>query len=185
MKLFSATVNVSLFALLATSCGGSPTSPDPVTTIPAGTHQSAIVMLSGAVAGGVSVTPKSIGAGTFAADISVRIEEARPNTTYFVQRSPEIGRTLGSDGVCQRALGLSPWSSADPAAPAFITFQMPNSGPAVTMTTSTTGSASMTFEFFAPTITAGTMFDVMFRLVDSELAPTAELRSGCFTVLVK
>lgn len=184
MKLLSATVSISLFAF-ATSCGGPPRTPDPVTTIPAGTHQSAIVMVSGAGAGGVRVTPKSIGAATFAADISVSIEKARPNTTYLVQRAPEIGRTLGSDGVCQRGLGLSPWSTVDPAAPAFITFQMPNAGPAVTMTTSTAGSASMTFQFFAPTIRAGTMFDVMFRLVDSESAPTAELRSGCFTVLVK
>jgi hypothetical protein len=185
MRFFSATVSISLFALLATSCGGSPRTPHPFTTIPAGTHQSAIVMVSGTGAGGVSVTPKSVSAATFAADISISIEKARPNTTYFVQRAPEIGRTLGSDGVCQRALGLSPWSAADPAAPAFITFQMPNAGPAVTMTTSTTGSASMMFEFVAPTIAAGTMFEVMSRLVDSESAPRAELRSGCLTVLVK
>ena len=113
------------------------------------------------------------------------LNTARPHTTYFVQRAPEIGRTLGSDGVCQRALGLSPWSAADPAAPSFITFQMPNAGPAVTMTTSATGSASISFTFVAPTITAGTLFDVMFRLVDNESAPATELRSGCFSVLVK
>ena len=140
MKFLSATVSVSLFALLATSCGSSPTTLDPVVTIPVGTHQSAIVMLLGTGAGGVSVTPKPTGAGTFDADISVSIEKARPNTTFFVQRAPEIGRTLGSDGVCQRAVGLSPWSAAEAAAPAFITFQMPTAGPAVTMTTSTTGS---------------------------------------------
>jgi hypothetical protein len=46
MRFISATVTVSLFALVAASCGGSPTTPDPVTTIPAGTHQSAIVSKS-------------------------------------------------------------------------------------------------------------------------------------------
>jgi len=185
MKLLSATVRVGLFALFTTACGRSPTAPDPVTAIPAGTHQSAIVALTGTGAGGVSVTPKPIATATFDADISVSIEKARPNTTYFVQRAPEIGRTLGSDGVCQRALGLSPWSAADPAAPAFITFQMPNAGPAVTVTTSATGSASLSFNFAAATIPAGTVFDVMFRLVDNESTPANELRSQCFSVLVK
>lgn len=185
MRFLSATVRVGLFALFVAACGGSPTAPGRVTAIPAGTHQSAIAALTGTGAGGVSVTPKSIASATFDADITVSIESARPSTTYFVQRAPEIGRTLGSDGLCQRGLGLSPWSAADPAAPAFITFQMPNAGPAVTMTTSAAGSASMSFAFAAPAITAGTLFDVMFRLVDNESAPTTELRSGCFTVLVK
>jgi hypothetical protein len=156
-----------------------------VATIPAGTYQSAIAALTGTGVGGVSVTPKAIASATFDADISVNISQARPNTTFFVQRAPEIGRALGADGICQRAAGASPWSSADPAAPSFVTFQAPNAGPSVTMTTSATGSGSLTFEFLAPTISAGTLFDVMFRLVDNESAPTTELRSGCFTVTVK
>jgi hypothetical protein len=169
----------------AAGCGGkSPAAPDPV-VIPAGTHQSAITPVTGTGAGGVSVSPKSIAAATFDADIAVAIVNARPNTTYFVQRAPEIGRTNGSDGICQRALGISPWSAADPAAPAFITFTQPNAGPAITMTTSATGSATIRFEFLAPTIPTGTVFDVMFRLVDNEAAPTLELRSACFTVTVK
>ena len=178
-------VVVGALALVTGACGSSPVAPDPVAAIPAGTHRSAIVALIGTGSGGVSVTPKSIAAATFAADISVNIEKARTNTTYIVQRAPEIGRALGSDGICQRAAALSPWSAADPAAPAFITFQMPNAGSNVTMTTSATGSASISFEFFAPMISTGTLFDVMFRLVDNESAPTTELRSGCFTVLVK
>jgi len=47
------------------------------------------------------------------------------------------------------------------------------------------GTGFANFEFRAPTIPAGTVFDVMFRLVDSETAPATELRSGCFTVTAK
>jgi hypothetical protein len=165
-------------ALLVPACGSSSTAPGPI--IPAGTHQSAIAAVSGPGAGGVSVTPKAIPEATFAADISVFIAGARPNANYIVQRAPETGRALGSDGVCQRALGLSPWSAADPAAPAFVTFP-PGSGVA----TAANGTGTANFEFRAPAIPAGTVFDVMFRLVDSETAPTTELRSGCFTVTVK
>lgn len=164
--------------------GKTPTGPDAI-VIPPGTHQASISAIAGTGAGGVSVTPKSIAAGTFDADIVVSLQGAKPNTTYFVQRAPEIGRTLGSDGVCQRALGLSPWSAADAAAPAFISFQIPNPGPSAALTTSATGSGTLAFEFLAPTIPAGTLFDVMFRLVDNERAPTLELRSACFTVTVK
>jgi len=53
------------------------------------------------------------------------------------------------------------------------------------MTTTASGTANLDFDFQAPTILAGTSFDVMFRLVDNETAPTLELRSGCFTVLVR
>ena len=111
------------------------------------------------------------------------MSQTRPNTTYFVQRAPEIGRMFGSDGVCQRALGTSPWSPLDPPAPAFVTFAI--AGSPATMTTTASGAASLDFEFEAPMIPAGTSFDVMFRLVDNETTPTLEARSGCFTVLVK
>ena len=139
--------------------------------------------VSGPGTGGVSVTPKAIPEGSFAADISVLIAGARPDTTYIVQRAPEIGRALGSDGVCQRALGVSPWSAADPPAPAFVTFPL-GTGVAI-VPTAANGTGTVNFEFRAPTIPAGTVFDVMFRLVDSETAPTTELRSGCFTVTAK
>src|SRR3954454_4072347 len=109
-------------ALLSPACGSSSTSPDPV--VPAGTYQSAIAAVSGPGTGGVSVTPKAIPEATFAADISVLITGARPNASYIVQRAPEIGRTQASDGVCQRALGVAPWSAANPPAPAFVTFPL-------------------------------------------------------------
>ncbi len=185
ISTLAAVVALTLAAATLGCSGKSPTAPESI--IPAGTHQSAISAVTGkgTGAGGVSVTPKAIAAATFAADIVVSIQQAKPNTTYFIQRAPEIGRTLGSDGICQRALGVPPWSAADPAAAAFLSFQIPNPGPSATLTTSATGSATRTFEFLAPTIPAGTLFDVMFRLVDNETAPTLELRSGCFTVTVK
>jgi hypothetical protein len=78
--------------------------------------------VAGTGTGGVSVTPMSVPSQSFAAVIKVRVQRARANTTYIVQRAPEIGRALGSDGTCQRALGQTPWSAADAPAPAFVTF---------------------------------------------------------------
>lgn len=168
-------------ALLVPACGSSSTAPG--TIIPSGTHQAPIAAVSGPGSGGVSVSPKAIPEGTFAADISVLITGARPSASYIVQRAPEIGRVLGSDGVCQRALGLSPWSTADPPAPAFVTFPL-GTGVAI-VGTAANGTGTVNFEFRAPSIAAGTVFDVMFRLVDSETAATTELRSGCLTVTAK
>jgi len=168
-------------ASFASACSAPPTAPSAL--IPPGTHQSPISAVAGPGAGGVSVTPKSIPEASFAADIGVLITSARPNTSYIVQRAPEIGRALASDGLCQRALGIAPSSAADPPAPAFVTFAI-GAGPA-TLATAANGTGTLNFEFRAPTIPAGTQFDVMFRLVDNETAPSTELRSGCFTVTVK
>lgn len=118
-----------------------------------------------------------------AVDISVLVSDARPNTSYFVQRAPDVGRDLQTDGICQRGLGVTPWSVSDAPAAAFLTFPL---GPGVaTLTTDRNGIGNVNFEFRAPTVPAGERFDVMFRLVDSEAAPSSELRSGCFTVVVK
>src|SRR3954447_27040724 len=129
-------------ALLCPACGFSSTSADPV--VPAGTYQSAIVAVSGPGTGGVSVTPKAIPEATFAADISVLITGARPNASYIVQRAPEIGRTQASDGVCQRALGVAPWSAANPPAPAFVTFPL-GAGVAI-VPSAANGTGSLNFE---------------------------------------
>jgi hypothetical protein len=163
------------------ACSSSSTAPTAL--IPGGTHQSEITAVTGTGRGGVSVTPKAIPEGTMAVNISITLTNARPNTTYFVQRAPEVGRASAADGVCQRALGLSPWSPNDPAAAAFLTFPL-GTGLA-TITTAAIGTGSLDFEFRSPTTPAGTVFDVMFRLVDSETAPTTDLRSGCLTVIVK
>lgn len=166
---------------LTLACSSSSTAP--TSSIPAGTHQSAIAAVSGPGRGGVSVTPKAIPEGTMLVDISISLTDARPNARYFVQRAPEVGRALAADGICQRAAGSSPWSASDPAAAAFLTF--PIGTGLATIVTAANGTGSLDFEFRSPTTPAGTVFDVMFRLVDNETAPTTELRSGCFTVVVK
>ena len=172
------------FTVAVAGCSSSPTSPSPETVeVPAGTHQSQLIAVVGTGTGGVSVTPMSVQSQTFAAVIKVRVQRARANTTYIVQRAPEIGRALGSDGACQRAFGQAPWSAADPPAAAFVTF--PNGAVPYTVLTDGSGNVSLDFEFLAATIPAGTLFDVMFRLVDNETAATLDLRSGCFTVTVK
>src|SRR5262245_45267840 len=103
----------------------SPASPSPSTSLmPPGTHQSPITSMMGMGQGGVSVTPKAIPEGTMAVDISVIVADTSPNTTFFLQRAPDVGRTLQSDGICQRALSIAPWSPADPPAPAFLTFPL-------------------------------------------------------------
>ena len=182
MRLIGPATLATILTCTALGCSSSPAAPGGV-PIPAGTHHSAIASVTGPGSGGVSVSPKAIPEATFAADISLLIAEARPNATYIIQRAPEIGRALAADGVCQRALGMAPWSASDPAAPAFITFALAT-GPAI-LATAANGTGFANFEFRAPTIPAGTVFDVMFRLVDSETAPATELRSGCFTVTAK
>jgi len=183
-KLANVVVITAVATVLA-GCGHNPASSD-VLPPPDGTFQALLSPVSGSGVGGVSVTPQALTSRTFDAIIRVRVQRARANATYFVQRAPEVGRANGADGACQRALGQTPWSPSDPPAPAFVTFPMPTSpGPLTALTTLADGSGSIEFEFAAPTIPAGTSFDVMFRLVDDVAAPTAELRSTCFTVTAK
>lgn len=174
------------------ACNPSATSPSDL--IPPGTHQSAIAAVTGPGRGGVSVTPMAVPQMTMDVDVSVLVVDARPNTTYIVQRAADVNRALGADGICQRALSLPPWSSADPPAATFVTFPLgtpaPGGGPApgsgsATFGTSSNGTGSLRFEYRSEMVAAGTSFDVMFRLVDNETAPTTELRSGCFMVIVK
>ncbi len=163
-------------------CENSVSGPESTDREP-GTFGAPISAIIGSGAGQVSVTPLAMPDGTFAARIKV-IVRAKPNTTYLVQRAPELGRALGSDGVCQRALHLPPWSASDaPVVPAFVTFPLPASGPLTTLTTTSFGTAAVDFEFLSGiSLAAGTRFDVMFRLADNDTAPTTELTSACFTV---
>jgi len=163
------------------ACNPSPTSPGAL--VPPGIHQSSIAAIMGTGTGGVSVTPKPVPEGIMVVDISVLVVDARPNTTYIVQRAADVLRTAGADGICQRALSLPPWSPADPPAPTFSTFPLGNGS--ATFTTAASGTGSINFEYRSPMIAAGTTFDVMFRLVDDETTPTTELRSGCFAVMVQ
>jgi hypothetical protein len=146
------------------------------------THGQELTAVAGVGSGNVNVTPTAAADGSFSAQISVNVHGAPPNTTFFVQRAPEIGRPNSADGVCQRAAGAAPWG---PPAPNFVTFPLPAAGPLVTMRTSEGGAGSVHIDFGAVTILDGTQFDVMFRLVDDLTSPVNDLRTRCFTVTVK
>jgi hypothetical protein len=121
--------------------------------------------------------------GTFSADIEVKLKGAAPNTTYTLQRAPEVGRPLATDGICQRANGLWPWeqpnSEGFPPAPAFLTFVLP-AGP-VTITTNGGGNGKVSFHFDAPGIARGAAFDVKFRAIDLT-GVVSPILSDCFQV---
>lgn len=169
-------------ATFIAACTDSTSPADTTFDNPAGTYMSAMVAVVGSGEGGMSVTPKTIPEGYFAADIKVRIRGAKPNATYLVQRAPEVGRAQASNGICERALNLEPWSSTDTPAAAFLTF-VPFGGTAVaTIKTSATGDGMIDFEFRAAAILKDARFDVMFRLVDDAAAPTNVLLSQCVTV---
>ena len=145
------------------------------------THAMRLAAVTGSGSGVVNVTPTSDADG-FSAEITVSVVGAPPNTDFYVQRAPEIGRANSSDGVCQRAMGVAPWG---PPAPNFVTFPVPLSGPLVVVHTSSGGSGSTHISFDLPTLLDGTAFDVMFRLVDDLTSPANDLRTACFTVVVR
>jgi len=193
---FGIALGFSLFAL-ACSRTETPTAPGSSVPPPLGpqgiasngsshagskTHGEQLTAVIGDGSGIVNVTSTAAVDGSFSAQINVNVHDAPPNTTFYVQRAPEVGRANGADGICQRAAGLPPWG---PPAPNFVTFPLPGAGPLVTLQTSEGGSGAVHIDFVSPTIPDGTQFDVMFRLVDSLTSPTNELRTGCFTVTVK
>lgn len=147
-----------------------------------GTHGQLLTAVLGVGSGTVNVTPTAAVDGSFSAQIEVNVHDAPPNTTFYVQRAPEVGRPNNADGICQRAAGQAPWG---PPTPNFVTFPLPAAGPLVVLQTSDGGAGSVHIDFAAPTIADGTAFDVMFRLVDDLASPSNELRTGCFTVSVK
>jgi hypothetical protein len=192
---------IALFASFAALMGmvagcstsATPTSPSMAATLAdrtgvgglngtASTHGQQLTAVLGSGSGTVNVTPTAAVDGSFSAQITVNVHGAPPNTTFYVQRAPEIGRANGADGICQRAAGQAPWG---PPAANFVTFPMPGTGPLATLQTSAGGSGATHIDFAAATIADGTVFDVMFRLVDNLTNPTNELRTGCFTVTVK
>ena len=181
---FASARTVAAAMVVMVGCGDTGTSPS-LTVPPAGTHQAVLTASIGRGLGGVSVSPVSNATQTFEATIRVQVARAARNTTYIVQRAPEVGRANGADGICQRALGQSPWSPSDPPAPggAFVTFAP--AGPPITLTTDASGNGSVEFRFAVAVIPAGAAFDVMFRLADDVAAPTTELRSTCFTVTAR
>lgn len=190
-------VGASIFTLACSNPAASPTAPSSQLSASlesqgmgsSGSHHSAsathgqlLTAVLGTGSGIVNVTPTAAVDGSFSAQINVSVHRARPNTTFYVQRAAEIGRSNSADGVCQRAAGQPPWG---PPTPNFVTFPLPAAGPLITLETSNAGAGAVHIDFAAPAIADGTRFDVMFRLVDSLASPTTELRTGCFTVTVK
>ena len=119
----------------------------------------------------VAGTPAGFG---FSVEGEVTVHDAPPNTTFLVQRKPD----LNVNGICE--------------GPAFITVPFPRPGPLVTLTTSEDGAGAAHFSVQFPTelngspFPDGTTFDVMFRLLESSPSPGAtELRTECFTVTTK
>jgi hypothetical protein len=154
----------------------------------AGTHGEQLVAVLGQGTGMVNVTATAAADG-FSAEITVNVHGSVPSTTFFVQRAPEVGRPLSNDGICQRANGLWPWeqpsSAGFPPAPAFVTFPRPLAGDLTTLTTDADGAGSAHLAFDLPAIADGSRFDVEFRIVDSLISATTDLRSACFTVSVR
>jgi len=174
--------------VLGCSRGSAPVAPSATTAVASGqtlrTHGERLDAIRGSGTGMVNVTPTAAVDGNFTAQINISVRDAPPNTTFYIQRAPEIGRALGADGICQRAAGVFPWDQP-PAAPRFVTFPLPAAGPLVTLITSEGGSGATHIDFAAATILDGTKFDVMFRLIDDLTTPANDLRTGCFTVEVK
>jgi hypothetical protein len=178
---------VSLMVTVLSNACSSPTTPSKLEP-PPGTYRSTFTVVKGEAGfAGMSVTPKPIPEATMAADISVRLVGLKRNATYLLQRAQEGvgGRPLGSDGICQRGLGLSPWSPSDPPTVNFQTMPLPATGPLVTITTTSNGDGAVDFEVRALMVLAGTTNDVMFRLVDDAEAPTTELRSDCMMIMAR
>ena len=166
---------VLVSALLIAAC-----SPDSPTTVPTvgllrptfdmgpTTHGIELVAVLGTGSGAVNVTPTAEDQGTFHVQGEVHIRDAAPNTTYLVQRAPDLNVT---DPSC-----TGPW----------ISFPIPNAGPLVTLTTSPAGAGAAHFELgVGGAFTSGRPFNVRFRVIDNLMNPTSVLMSDCVTVVVK
>lgn len=132
------------------------------------THAIPLVATLGTGWGAVNVTPTAEDQGTFHVQGEVLVVGAPPNTTYIIQRAPDLNV---ADPNC-----TGPW----------ISFPIPNPGPIVTLTTSPGGAGSAHFELgVAGAFTSGTPFNVRFRLIDDLATPASVLESACTTVVVK
>jgi hypothetical protein len=130
------------------------------------THGNRLTAVLGQGWGTVNVIATAEDQGTFHAQIEVNVHDAPPNTTFLVQRRPD----LDPDGACTGA--------------SFLTFP----GPA-RLTTSAGGAGAIHIDFAPPVgspyLTAE-QFDVTFRLLEESPNPGAtDLRTDCFTVTVK
>ena len=121
--------------------------------------QSNLTAKVGQGTGRINVSPTAKNDGTFSAEITINIHDAAPNTTFFVQRAPD----LVVNGICTGTY-------------------LPNVG--VTLTTSSGGAGATHFfaERGAPFI-SGVQFDVVFQVYTADHSTI--LQSECMTVTVK
>ena len=132
------------------------------------THALPLAATLGTGWGSVSVTTTAEDQGTFHVQGVAHVLGAPPNTTYLVQRAPDLNV---ADPNC-----TGPW----------ISFPVPNPGPLVTLTTSPGGAGAAHFELgVAGPFTSGTPFNVRFRLIDDLGTPSSVLETACTTVVVK
>ena len=132
------------------------------------THGIALAATLGTGWGMVNVTPSAEDQGTLHVQGQVQVLGVPANTTYLVQRAPDVNV---ADPAC-----TGPW----------ISFPVPNPGPLVTLTSSPGGAGSAHFEVgVGGPFTSGTPFNVKFRLIDDLNAPTSVLETACTTVVVK
>ena len=122
-----------------------------------GAAQSELVATTGQGAGRVIVAPTAQDHGTFAAEITVNIHDAAPNTTFSVWRTPD----LVPDGICTGPL---------------LPF-----GESFTTSAGGAGATHFHFERGAPFV-SGVQFDVAFRAIGSD---GSVLQGDCMTVTVK
>jgi hypothetical protein len=122
-----------------------------------GVAQSELTASTGQGAGRAIVSPTAQDQGTFAAEITVNIHDAQPNTTFSVQRAPDFV----PDGSCTGS--YRPFGE--------------------TLTTSSGGAGATHFHFErgAPLV-SGVQFDVVFQAIGSD---GTVLQGECMTVTIK
>ena len=120
--------------------------------------QSDLTAISGQGTGHVSVSPTARDRGdTFHAQVTVNVHDARPNTTFTVERFVD----QPPDGVCTEAGGEATLG---------------------TFTTSQGGAGTFHVERVSVGETPGFQFDLDFHLAGDD---GSQLNSGCMTVTMK
>jgi hypothetical protein len=118
--------------------------------------QSALIAVTGHGMGSVIVSPENGDQGTFAAQITVNVHDALPNTTFTVTRAAD-----GTpDGVCENTVFTTP------------------PGPGTSFTTSAAGAGATHF-VRQTSNPSGVPFDIIFRVVGSD---GTVLQSTCTTI---
>jgi hypothetical protein len=165
----------------ALSAGASATSRPFDASHSGSSHGLQLTAVTGSGSGVVNVTATAIDVVyTLNTQDSINVHGVPPNTVLYVRGAGDTGLPWGqqSDGTCQRAaLGL------------FGPVALFPGGPAATIETSPGGAGTVHIidGRNAPTLQDGSTTDIMLRLVDAlpPAVPTIDLRTPCFTLLVR